>query len=153
MHYYYALYRLEIDALHFNENSNREQATTKHGEKCYDIVYPKDKKGSYTVRRIQLMVQNDSYCYNYPIISFIFLGYIDDLVLETVSLCARGQTAAPLSSPGPLCADYEKTNKADAIKQHKKLHIRYKIIHVIVLSILMIAINITKLDMLLFFQF
>ena len=52
MHSYYALYRLEIAALHFNENLNREQTATKHGEKCYDIVYPKFKKGSYTVCKV-----------------------------------------------------------------------------------------------------
>ena len=39
--------RLELAALHFNENSNREQARTKEGEEQYDIVFPKYKKGGY----------------------------------------------------------------------------------------------------------
>lgn len=39
-------------ALHFNENSNREQAKTKEGNECYDIVYPKFKKGGHTVKKV-----------------------------------------------------------------------------------------------------
>ena len=38
-------YRLELAALHFNENTNREQAVTKKGEDCYEIVFSKYKKG------------------------------------------------------------------------------------------------------------
>ncbi len=39
-------------ALHFNENSNREQAKTKEGNECYDVVYPKYKKGGHTVKKV-----------------------------------------------------------------------------------------------------
>ena len=38
--------------LHFNENSNRSQATTKQGEGRYDTIFPKYKKGGYTVRKV-----------------------------------------------------------------------------------------------------
>ena len=44
--------RLELAALHFNENSNRKQALTKEGEEQYDIVFPKYKKGGYIVQKV-----------------------------------------------------------------------------------------------------
>ena len=44
--------RLQLAALHFNENSGREQATTQHREERYDILFPKFKKGGYIVRKV-----------------------------------------------------------------------------------------------------
>ena len=46
------LFRLQIAALHFNENVNRSQAVTKDGADRYDVVYPKYKKGGYIVRKV-----------------------------------------------------------------------------------------------------
>lgn len=37
--------RLSVAALHFNESSGRQQATSKSGELQYGISYPKAKKG------------------------------------------------------------------------------------------------------------
>ena len=48
LHYY----RLQLAALHFNENSSRSQAVTKQGTRRYDVVYPKYKKGGYVVKKI-----------------------------------------------------------------------------------------------------
>ena len=45
-------YRLQLAALHFNENSQREQAVTQQGEEQYAIVFPKYKKGGYIVRKV-----------------------------------------------------------------------------------------------------
>ena len=39
-------------ALHFNENSGRGQALTKQGSKCFDVIFPKYKKGGYVVRKV-----------------------------------------------------------------------------------------------------
>ena len=44
--------RLELASLHFNENSNRDQAVTKQGKEQFDIVFPKYKKGGYIVRKV-----------------------------------------------------------------------------------------------------
>ena len=44
--------RLKRAALHFNENSNREQVVTINGEERYDIVFPKYKYGGYIVRKV-----------------------------------------------------------------------------------------------------
>lgn len=51
--YIYTLhYRLLLAALHFNENSNRAQATLASGEGRYKISNPKYKKGEHTVKKI-----------------------------------------------------------------------------------------------------
>ena len=49
---YFCQWRLELAALHFNENCNREQAITKEGIEQYDIVFPKYKKGGYIVKKV-----------------------------------------------------------------------------------------------------
>jgi len=46
------LYRLQLAALHFNENTNRIQAVTKQGTRRYDLVFPKYKKGGYVVKKV-----------------------------------------------------------------------------------------------------
>lgn len=43
-----------LAALHFNENGMREQATTKEEKKIYDVVFPKYKKGGYTLREVKV---------------------------------------------------------------------------------------------------
>lgn len=45
------IYRLQLAALHFNENANRRQAVTKQGARRYDVVFPKYKKGGYIVKK------------------------------------------------------------------------------------------------------
>jgi hypothetical protein len=42
-----------LACLHYNENTMRDQAVTKDGQKRYDVVFPKFKKGGYTVRGIK----------------------------------------------------------------------------------------------------
>lgn len=44
--------RLQLAALHFNENSSRDQALTKEGKERYNILFPKFKKGGYIVRKV-----------------------------------------------------------------------------------------------------
>ena len=46
------LNRLQLAALHFNENTNRVQAVTKQGTRRYDVVFPKYKKGGYVVKKV-----------------------------------------------------------------------------------------------------
>lgn len=56
---YNHVFRVQLAALHFNENSNRAQATTQQGEERYDVVFPKYKKGGYVVRKITV---DPTYC-------------------------------------------------------------------------------------------
>lgn len=46
------IFRLQLAALHFNENSGRAQAVTKQGSKRFDVIFPKYKKGGYVVRKV-----------------------------------------------------------------------------------------------------
>ena len=41
--------RLGIAALHYNENCNRDQATTKDGQQCFNTCYP--KKGTHAIAK------------------------------------------------------------------------------------------------------
>ena len=47
-------YRLELAALHYNENSGRCQARTKEGKLQYKVRYPKYKRGGHIVQRRQV---------------------------------------------------------------------------------------------------
>jgi len=41
-----------LAAMHYNHNSDKEQAVTRDGKKRWSILYPKYKKGVYIVRRL-----------------------------------------------------------------------------------------------------
>ena len=45
-------FRLQIAILHFNENSDREQATLQDGSERFNIASPKYKTGEHTVKKI-----------------------------------------------------------------------------------------------------
>ena len=45
---------LQIAALHFNENCNRQQAVNRKGEKQYSVSYAKYKKGVPTLREVKV---------------------------------------------------------------------------------------------------
>ena len=46
--------RLQLASLHFNENGQRDHATTKTGERRYDVVFPKYKKGGCVARKVRV---------------------------------------------------------------------------------------------------
>ena len=50
--------RTFCSAMHYNENTQRNQATTQDGSLCYDVRYPKYKKGGHIVRKV---LQNPTY--------------------------------------------------------------------------------------------
>ena len=58
IYHFIIIIRLQLAALHFNENANREQSRTKEGEEQYDIVFPKYKKGGYIVKKV---ISNPTY--------------------------------------------------------------------------------------------
>ena len=47
-------YRLQLPALHHNENANKKQAKTEDGKDRYSLCFPKYKKGGYIVRKIMV---------------------------------------------------------------------------------------------------
>ena len=99
---YILFHRLQLAALHFNVNSNREQAFTSSGEERCDIIFPKYKKGGYIVKMVTV---DPSYGRHKSILSCDDLsiddhdlGYVDELIQETVHLCEGVQTSTmPIS--------------------------------------------------------
>ena len=93
--------RLQLAALHFNENANRKQAVIKEVGDRYNIMFPKYKKGGHIVRKV---VQDPTYGrLLYTIHSvmnnsmlLIAVGYTDELIKETVS--KGGSTPSSITS-------------------------------------------------------
>jgi hypothetical protein len=52
------LFRLLLAALHYNENSQREQAVTAAGRRQFAINYSKNKNGAPTVKKIYVPATN-----------------------------------------------------------------------------------------------
>jgi hypothetical protein len=46
---FYTIHRLSIAAIHYNENCERQELVTENGDLCYNISYPKAKKGTEAV--------------------------------------------------------------------------------------------------------
>lgn len=40
--------------MHYNENANREQATTTEGQAVYKFIFPKSKKGECTAKPVKI---------------------------------------------------------------------------------------------------
>ncbi|XP_061183986.1 uncharacterized protein LOC133192121 isoform X2 [Saccostrea echinata] len=57
LHFFYASMkaRLYIAALHFNENSSRDQAVNKSGELIYSVSYPKGRNGAGIPKEVKIM--------------------------------------------------------------------------------------------------
>ena len=122
--YYLFLLRLQLAALHFNENSSRQQAVTRCGEKRYSIMFPKFKKGGYIVRKVTVEPTycKCSYIHAKPLLRDIFHpGYIHDLLEETIRQCKEDVPPPSLSSSVPefLCSGYDRPDKAIAISKHR----------------------------------
>jgi hypothetical protein len=56
VHFFYNQMRARtlLAALHFNENTNREQAKTKNGEAQWRVSYPKYRKGKGVVKEVKI---------------------------------------------------------------------------------------------------
>ena len=50
----YNIHRLLLAAFHYNENSDRSQASDCSGELQYKVSFPKDKQSGYTVKEIRV---------------------------------------------------------------------------------------------------
>ena len=47
-------FRLFLAALHFNENGNRKQARTSHGEKVFAVSYPRGRNTEAVARAVKV---------------------------------------------------------------------------------------------------
>ncbi|XP_021356047.1 uncharacterized protein LOC110451810 [Mizuhopecten yessoensis] len=97
--------RLLLAALHFNENSGREQAVTSQGELCYKIVFPKHKKGGYTLREVKTEP------------TFNYVQELTGNVFTRTAACSMTQShhAMLAHPPPPLCNSFERPVKEQAV--------------------------------------
>ena len=97
--------RLFLAALHYNENSGREQQKDKQGKLQYAIAFPKYKKGGHMVQTILV-----DCTYN---VDQLFV----DLINTMQNVERENQGLAQATTP-PLCSNYVKPDKATAVAQH-----------------------------------
>ncbi|XP_069110215.1 uncharacterized protein, partial [Argopecten irradians] len=104
---YHGMYcRLLLAAMHFNENSGREQSLTKEGIPKYNIVYPKYKKGEHTIRQMKI---DQSFYYVENLMS------VTTQITKKVRMHNNNSIRLPTSVPAPLCSDYLHPDKEEAI--------------------------------------
>ena len=127
---YFIFISLQLAALHFNENSSRDQAVTHDGKERYDINFPKYKKGGYIVRKVTVeatyskqALQLHSFLGVTVTISYWnVLDYLDMLIQETVSQLLREADTIRQDTtdvPEPLCSQYKRPEKMSAVRQHQ----------------------------------
>lgn len=47
-------FRLQLAALHFNENASRQQATNQQGEAIFCVSFPKGRKGEGVAKEVKV---------------------------------------------------------------------------------------------------
>ncbi|XP_033127102.1 uncharacterized protein LOC117124881 [Anneissia japonica] len=98
------LFRLLLAVLHYNENSERIQATTKDGDLQYTIAYPKAKQGAHTIKKVMTECT---------------FGYVDDLMLEVTAIAEGTHEAVKVvDAPPHLCSSFERPEKEVAVANH-----------------------------------
>ncbi|CAM4649718.1 unnamed protein product [Leuciscus chuanchicus] len=93
---------------HYNENSDRHQATTTAGQAVFKFVFPKSKKGECTAKPVKI---DPTYNYVDELISLLVNKVFLDPTPYTEEL-----HAVPI--PPPLSSEYEKPSKEEVIARH-----------------------------------
>ena len=116
--------RLQLAALHFNENTNRKQAVTKQGTKQYNVAFPKYKKGGYTIKKVLVNATYGKAYRGLPCtlskMNSIYIGYIEKLMSKTMTICKEDtQYTLTENIPKPLSVAYQHPLKEIAIQEHR----------------------------------
>jgi hypothetical protein len=105
--YHGMIARLLLAALHYNENAQRKQATTRDRILRFAIKYPKYKKGGYSVR----VVRRES-----------TFDYAHKLLVAVAKLCISSDCDVDNlpnpQPPPPLSASCAMPNKQIAVREH-----------------------------------
>ncbi|KAJ8018711.1 hypothetical protein HOLleu_43144 [Holothuria leucospilota] len=100
--------RLQLAALHYNENASRPQAVTREGQERYNLKFPKYKKGQATVSKV---LTNATY------------AYVDELMDVLIEVCRSGEDPKAGcdvdNEPPPLASAYFHPDKEEAVQQHQ----------------------------------
>ncbi|XP_071505513.1 uncharacterized protein [Diadema antillarum] len=102
--YYGMISRIQLAAMHFNENSKKQQATTSTGKKRFKLSKPKYKPGRASVKPVK---ESSSF------------SYVDDLLAD-VAMGNRlsWQGMRRKAAPPPLSSKHTYESKDELIKQH-----------------------------------
>ncbi|XP_067290036.1 uncharacterized protein [Pseudorasbora parva] len=102
------LCRSQLAAMHYNENSERKQATTEAGQLRWHIQYPRYKKGECTVRPLKT---SPTYGYVQRLMELLF-----DCVLEQPQQFQ--EKLKEVDVPDPLCTQFTRPEKWEAVALH-----------------------------------
>ncbi|XP_069103780.1 uncharacterized protein [Argopecten irradians] len=96
---------LTLAALHFNENVGRDQAVNSNVDLTYKIVFPKNKKGGYTVREVMTEP------------TYNFVRELTGNVIERTNknTIPKSEQEILPHAPLPLCFEFEIPAKEHAI--------------------------------------
>eukprot|EP00105_Crassostrea_gigas_P037323 XP_019921471.1 PREDICTED: uncharacterized protein LOC105325318 [Crassostrea gigas] len=114
LHFFYAPMkaRLYIAALHFKENSYRDQAVNKNGEPIYSISYPKGRKGAGIPKEVKVQQT-----YNYAL---VLMEEVVKVRLELGSYrnSRSNREAAMRNYPAPIADSYPHVPKTELVERH-----------------------------------
>ncbi|XP_075554943.1 uncharacterized protein LOC142587666 isoform X2 [Dermacentor variabilis] len=102
--------RTRLAALHYNENSARQQATTDNGTKRWLVKYPKAKKAAVVA----------------PVKESCTYGYVKELLECAVDLCQNASSYREASArssvnvPPPLSSNFERADKEALVAAHTR---------------------------------
>ncbi|KAG1660234.1 hypothetical protein GQR58_022100 [Nymphon striatum] len=96
--------RIILAALHFNENSDRDQASTNQGIDRYRVAFPKFKQGEYTVKKIM----------NPPTFK-----YVETLKLAVINVAMEKKQCLALDTPPLMTENFTKPDKQEAVNKHR----------------------------------
>ncbi|XP_073710642.1 uncharacterized protein [Misgurnus anguillicaudatus] len=99
------LCRLYLAAMHYNENGDREQATTTSGQPMFRIVFPKSKKGGCTAKPIKTA---PTYDYVSDLMKLVFEEVFPDPATFVDELKS-------IPVPTTLSSQFEKPSKEEVI--------------------------------------
>uniref|UniRef100_A0A1X7T9X2 Uncharacterized protein n=1 Tax=Amphimedon queenslandica TaxID=400682 RepID=A0A1X7T9X2_AMPQE len=93
--------KLQLAALHFNENTDRNHALTEDRKKRYEIVFPKFKRGGHSVRKVTID----------PTYNELLEEVVSTTLPESTSVMVAPADSSPLE---PLCSTYDRPDKLEA---------------------------------------
>ncbi|KAF1380251.1 hypothetical protein PFLUV_G00184890 [Perca fluviatilis] len=102
------LCRLYLAAMHFNENAERPQWKTAKGKLMYRLLFPKAKRGGYTVKQVKT---EPTICYVLDLMRLVFEEIIHD-PLPYLDAVQR------ILVPQDLCAKLDRPSMDDAVAEH-----------------------------------
>lgn len=115
VHYFYSAMeaRILLAALHFNENSQRPQATTNQGQLQWALSFPKARKGQAVVKPVTIQAT---------------FAYVDELMSVTCEIrnqfptyksASENSKAQTTAEPKPVAMSLSRPDKENAVLLHK----------------------------------